>query len=493
MIPYHSDVPTNDRSETGKNNEEQTSLKFEMTDFTKKAAPTEVDDNLNQDYFDDLNTSSVSNIGDSMNLLAEDPLVSNVLRENDNKSTMRWAFMNMANSILGAGVISQPFALKSCGIIGGILAYVSLGFLVDWTLRLIAINLILSGTQTYQDSVEFVMGRKGKFLVLVTNGLFAFGGCIGFCIIIGDTIPHVLRAFFTSDSFFLRRNVIISMVTLFISYPLSLQRNIAALSKASFLALISMVIIVFSVVIKGPMLASSWKSEAFTYKSIFITPEIFRGISVISFALVCHHNTSFIFLSMKNRSIQKFSRLTHISTFVSVLFCMLMGYSGFGVFGEKTKGNILNNFPVDDTLINVARLCFGFNMLTTFPLEIFVLRDVLATFIQTQPKENIEPVALSTKLHFIITTVLVFVTMAISLTTCNLGALFELIGATTASIMSYILPPYTNLLLRKQNSTFKNKLPHFLSIIFGFTIMIVSSTQTIIEAAKNSDQKHCEI
>lgn len=457
-------------------------LEFELTDFTTMPpGETSIKDKHNDDE-DSTN-----------NILLEDPLVADVLRDNESKSSMRWAFMNMANSILGAGVIGQPFAIKNCGIIGGIFVYLALVLLVDWTLRLIVINLTLSGKKTYQDTVEFAMGKWGRILVLVSNGLFALGGCIGFCIIIGDTIPHFLRAVFQSNSPLLGRNVIITAVTCFISYPLSLQRNIAALSKASFLALISMVIIVSCVVIRGPLLDSSLKGGPLTTENIFMTPRIFRGISVISFALVCHHNTSFIFFSIRNRSLQKFARLTHISTSISMVFCMIMGYSGFSIFRDKTKGNILNNFPANDKTINIARLCFGFNMLTTFPLEIFVLRDVISAFIERQPQDGTEPPLLSTTKHFITTTVLVFLTMSISLTTCNLGALFELIGATTASTMAYILPPYTNLLLTSGNKTFREKLTHYVCIIFGFTIMIISSTQTVLEAVGGTEQKHCEI
>lgn len=459
-------------------------LEFELVDFdAKPGASDETEEN-------DSNEAKAS----SSNSAIDESMVINLLRDNDKKSTMRWAFMNMANSILGAGVVGQPFAIRNCGIIGGILAYIILVLLVDWTLRLIVINLTLAGKKTYQDTVEFALGRKGRILVLLSNGLFAFGGCIGFCIIIGDTIPHFLQSIFHSSNFFFRRNVVITIVTLFISYPLSLQRNIAALSKASFLALISMVVIVFSVVVQGPRVDMSLKGGKWSLTDIFISSAIFRGISVISFALVCHHNTSFIFFSIKNRSLQKFARLTHISTFISMIFCMLMGYSGYSVFRDKTKGNILNNFPQDDLVINIARLCFGFNMLTTFPLEIFVLRDVIAAFLYGKKEEDeTEAPPLSTRKLFIITTVCVVSTMSISLTTCNLGALFELIGATTASTMAYILPPYTNLVLSKEANTFRQRVPHYLCIFFGFMVMIVSSTQTIIEVVKGSDQRHCEL
>ncbi|KAL8660498.1 MAG: hypothetical protein Q9202_006493 [Teloschistes flavicans] len=33
-----------------------------------------------------------------------------------------------------------------------------------------------------------------------------------------------------------------------------------------------------------------------------------------------------------------------------------MACSGFLTFGDKTKGNVLNNFPTDNVVVNVARL-----------------------------------------------------------------------------------------------------------------------------------------
>lgn len=148
-------------------------LEFELVDFdAKPGASDETEEN-------DSNEAKAS----SSNSAIDESMVINLLRDNDKKSTMRWAFMNMANSILGAGVVGQPFAIRNCGIIGGILAYIILVLLVDWTLRLIVINLTLAGKKTYQDTVEFALGRKGRILVLLSNGLFAFGGCIGFCII----------------------------------------------------------------------------------------------------------------------------------------------------------------------------------------------------------------------------------------------------------------------------------------------------------------------
>ncbi|CCH44072.1 Sodium-coupled neutral amino acid transporter 2 [Wickerhamomyces ciferrii] len=414
---------------------------------------------------------------------------------NLNGSNLKMAFMNMANSILGAGAIGVPFAISNTGILGGIIALIILTILVDFTLRLIIINMKLAGKNGYQETVDHCFGKWGKVLIIAAQGLFAYGGSIGFCIIIGDTIPHILRSFFPNyaDNGFLRflfaRNTIIILVTAFISFPLSLSKDISKLAKASALALVSMLVIITVVLVRGPMLPAESKGTL-TTEYFLIRPSFFQGVSVISFALVCHHNTAYIFHSLKKPSLNRFSLLTHLSCLVSLVALALIGFGGFGAFKSATKGNVLNNFPGNDLVVNIARFCFGFNMLTTYPLEIFVLRDVLRDLWYIN-QESAPP--MTYKSHFLYTLVLVIFTMGISLMTCNLGALFELIGASTASAMAYIIPPMCHLKMTGSSKTWLQKSPYIGTIAFGFAVMFISSTQTIIAAVKQKDSSHCAV
>lgn len=76
--------------------------------------------------------------------------------------------------------------------------------------------------------------------------LFPQGMC-AFCVILGDTIPHVLASILPEDpgafvKFIISRQFVIIALTLGISYPLSLYRDIEKLSKASALALVRSVL-----------------------------------------------------------------------------------------------------------------------------------------------------------------------------------------------------------------------------------------------------------
>lgn len=149
------------------------------------------------------------------------------------RSGLRSAFMNMANSIIGAGIIGQPYAFKQAGMLMGIILLVGLTITVDWTIRLIVVNSKLSGADSFQATMEYCFGKSGLIAISIAQWAFAFGGMIAFCIIVGDTIPQVLLALFPklAEIPFLwlltdRRAVIVIFV-LGVSYPLSLYRDIA--------------------------------------------------------------------------------------------------------------------------------------------------------------------------------------------------------------------------------------------------------------------------
>lgn len=170
-----------------------------------------------------------------------------------------------------------------------------------------------------------------------------------FGIIIGDTIPHVIRYVFPTLqsvpvlSILTHRQAIILLTTLCVSFPLSLYRDIHKLARASALALLSMIVIVASVLIESPRVDPDLRGAASARWSV-IRPGIFDAIGVISFAFVCHHNSLLIYGSLRTPTLDRFARVTHASTFISLIACLTLAVPGYIVFTDKTQGNILNNF-----------------------------------------------------------------------------------------------------------------------------------------------------
>ncbi|PHH91810.1 hypothetical protein CDD83_10233 [Cordyceps sp. RAO-2017] len=391
------------------------------------------------------------------------------------KSGLQSAFMNMANSIIGAGIIGQPYAMRQAGLLAGIVLLVGLTAVVDWTICLIVINSKLSGTSSFQGTVEHCFGRAGLIAISAAQWIFAFGGMVAFGVIVGDTIPHVLAAVWPELSsvpvlgLLTDRRVAIAVFIMGVSYPLTLYRDIAKLAKASTFALIGMMVIVSTVLVQGLLVAPEARGS-FSTQLLTVNGGIFQAIGVISFAFVCHHNSLLIYGSLRTPTIDNFSRVTHYSTGMSMLACLVMALGGFLTFGDKTLGNVLNNFPSDNGMVNVARLFFGLNMLTTLPLEAFVCREVMLTY--WYPDEGF-----SMRRHLVLSSGLVAGATALSLLTCDLGVVFELVGATSAVAMAYILPPMCY--IRLTRTSWRTYMAYAV-VVFGVAVMVIS----VIQAAR---------
>ncbi|KAH9881187.1 hypothetical protein J1614_001682 [Plenodomus biglobosus] len=255
----------------------------------------------------------------------------------------------------------------------------------------------------------------------------------------------------------------------------NLSANAYQLAKASGLALLSMIIIIVTVVTQSFRVPPELKGEL--HGSIVIHSGIFEAIGVIAFAFVCHHNSLLIYGSLRKPTIDRFARVTHYSTSISCVACLVMALSGYLTFGDKTMGNVLSNFPNDNIMVNIARLFFGLNMLTTLPLETFVCREVMNNY--WFPDEPYHP-----NRHLIFTSTLVISALTLSLLTCDLGVVFELFGATSACALAFILPPLCYIKLAKKSS---QTYVAMAVVAFGCTVMVISIIKTTSKLTLGTD------
>lgn len=254
-----------------------------------------------EDYLDSPRDSQHAPLLTDITPPSQSPFLSDAFQPEDHlpdarpKSNLRNAFMNMANSIIGAGIIGQPYAFRQAGLTMGIILLIVLTIMVDWTIRLMVINSKLSGADSFQATMQHCFGRSGLIAISIAQWAFAFGGMLAFCIIVGDTIPHVIEALFPSLAkmpflwLLTDRRAVIVLFVLGVSWPLSLYRDIAKLAKASTLALISMVVIIVTVV------TNSWTVDE-AYKGsvkglLFVNDGFFQAVGVISFGKIsyCGH------------------------------------------------------------------------------------------------------------------------------------------------------------------------------------------------------------
>ncbi|XP_078732433.1 putative sodium-coupled neutral amino acid transporter 11 [Lampetra fluviatilis] len=86
------------------------------------------------------------------------------------------ASLNVLNSIIGAGIIGLPYALKQAGFPLGLLLLVVVAYVTDYSIILLIKSGSLSGTTTYQSLVHSTFGYFGYIVLSLLQFTYPFIG-----------------------------------------------------------------------------------------------------------------------------------------------------------------------------------------------------------------------------------------------------------------------------------------------------------------------------
>eukprot|EP01059_Diplonema_ambulator_P009324 TRINITY_DN19175_c0_g1_i1.p1 TRINITY_DN19175_c0_g1~~TRINITY_DN19175_c0_g1_i1.p1 ORF type:complete len:503 (+),score=105.83 TRINITY_DN19175_c0_g1_i1:45-1511(+) len=337
------------------------------------------------------------------------------------------AIMNFINSIVGAGIIGLPYAMKQTGDYFGLVVIVVITFLTDYSVRLIIRLGTATGTNSYEDLTRTILGPLHGSLLLASMVVFALGAMLTYIIIIGDTLPIILENWTGIPLLGDRRFVIFTSAVLF-CLPISSMRDIGKLGCWSFTSVLSIAILLILMLIRSTDYTIT-EPPPNSRISKGHTQHFSQAIAQVVFAFVCHHSCFLVRNTLARPSVWGF--VTHVSVGVAFVLCSLMAVGGHRAFGDCTRPNILNNFRADDHTINVARLLLAFVMIFTYPMEFFVARNGMQKFL---PKAY--------GLHWPLTLFIFFGTLfgGMFIPHDDLAFVLSFTGGTAASILGFIAP-----------------------------------------------------
>lgn len=290
----------------------------------------------------------------------------------------------------------------------------------DYSLSLLVKSANLAGVTSYQDLVHVAFGRPGFYLLTLLQFIYPFIAMISYNVIIGDTVTKVFKRVFSLHHTHLlaNRNSIVFISSLFVTLPLSLQKDIAKMSKVSMLSLLLIIYITLFVIIRFDHMSQlvGTNDDSFT----FLGGDITQSIGIIVFAYMCHHSSFLLYGSLENPTQPRWDKVTHASVSISCLIVIIFGTAGYATFKSFSQGDLFENYCLSDDGANIARLLFTITIMLTYPIECFVVREVLENVFW--PCKEL----LTRNHHLMITISIVFVTFLLSTLTDCLGVVLEL-------------------------------------------------------------------
>ena len=227
--------------------------------------------------------------------------------------------INLLNSIIGAGILTLPFAYRQCGVFIAMI-YQFLFALTSWYgLHLLLLSIPPDKPPSYERLSELAFGRGGWYLYSITAFISSYGSCITYIIVIGDELELLGSDFGIS----LERPYILSTVVAFLIFPLSVMRNIASLRWASGLAIAIYCIFVTCLIVIRFVEPSQSEMRAFPGDA----QNVFEALPLFVYGLACHKNLFPIYQETISPTQARMQKLIAISVSIATVSFIFLSSS----------------------------------------------------------------------------------------------------------------------------------------------------------------------
>lgn len=290
------------------------------------------------------------------------------------KATQASCFFNLANTIIGSGMLGLPYAYSASGWVIGTMLLVICGCSSAFALHTLSLCAMKIGGPS---SFYSVASHALPAFTLVIDGAVAikcFGVATSYLIVIGDLMPDVMQQLGASDVAQTRE------LWVFLGFcvvaPLCCLRNLDSLKFTSsmsigFVIFLMLLVVLYSANVKGlDACAATDDGSTCVGNTVAATVDAhtFQVLSIFVFGFTCQQNIFAVTNEIEHPTQTRVN--TVIFCAVGLAFCVYMIVAGCGykTYGSEVEPDILENYP-NNYLTSVARLFVSFLVAFSYPLQ----------------------------------------------------------------------------------------------------------------------------
>ena len=425
----------------------------------------------------------------------------NLDNEIKGKDSIKASGAQIANTIMGAGILSIPIIMRYLGLILGIIFIISLAIITLYSVFILIRCHEITGKNGFSMLGKITMGKFGSILIKITIIINNLGFCIAYFRIFGEVFQTIIQGWVSPSSFWANNwhNFIYIILCSFIMFSFIFIKNLSALKKVAYMGVSA--VLVFSLGLTLLFLHKGihhYLDSNISWK--FLKPncsfsEAFHVIPSVFLAFLFQFNVFPIYLSLKEKNLDSMMKATKIGVGYSLFIFLIVGIIGFLLYGLNMNETLLNSLSEDMTkfrnisgfikfLIIIISVSFVTTCLTSFPILFLSLRE---NFINSiifcmknlgKVKEEKNKNYISEKTLIIITVILYVIIILMAILLPKLKVIFSIVGATAGTFIAFILPNLFYIRICKMsNKNYNLFFPKFLfglGIFFLFISFIVS-------------------
>ena len=373
--------------------------------------------------------------------------------------------LSIWNSMIGSSTVSLSYNVYYCGIIPAFILSIIYGLICFYTCKIYVdfgsseSDFSITIEKYFKKKFGDKMSKIGKNIQILFSMLISLGaGLIYFLIISQNLYPIaclILNKLFGLDidakdltpEFSRFSSLYLGIFLCFVLLPLIVKRDIGFIVKLSSFGIYFISILIIFVLYTGisslintkfdfEYIANKLNSEKRHLKLFGENPALFAG--TLSMAYFSHTTILPVLKTNKNQenNIRDLSLGYYFACF-TFSFSGILGYIGFSGknFDIEFKDNWFLFFDYDNYFILLLRLLNVFQLITVFPIIIYVVRFQIFNYFYGSDYPG--------RTHLMIFGLIIIFLCLIILYFCYnfLGKLIGIIGATTTLVLIYAFPP----------------------------------------------------
>jgi len=382
-------------------------------------------------------------------------------QEMQGKDSIKASGAQIANTIMGAGILSIPIIMRYLGLFLGIIFIILLALCTLFSVFILIRCHEITGKTGFSMLGKITMGKFGSILIKVIIIINNLGFCIAYFRIFGEVVQTVIQGFISPDSFWANNwhNFIYIIFCSLIMFYFIFIKNLSALKKIAYMGVSAVLLFSFGLTLlflhKG---IHHYLDSNISWK--FLKPncsfsEAFNAIPSVFLAFLFQFNVFPIYLSLKEKNLDSMMKATKIGVGYSLFIFLIVGIIGFLLYGLNMNETLLECLSQDMTkfrnisgfikfLIIIISVSFVTTCLTSFPILFLSLREnfinSMIFCIKNMGHKNENNNYISEKGLNIITISLYVVIVLMAIILPKLKVIFSVVGATAGTFIAFILP-----------------------------------------------------
>ncbi|KAL2650458.1 hypothetical protein R1flu_018586 [Riccia fluitans] len=367
-------------------------------------------------------------------------------------ASLRSAVFNLSTTIIGAGIMALPAAMKVLGVVPGLVVILIMGLLSEVSLEMVIRYCTQLKAWSYGDMVYGAWGKPGRFIaqmcVIINNG----GILIVYLIIMGDVLSGskdhtgLFEEWVGGRGLWTNRKIVLLFTVIFVLAPLSFLKRIESLEVSSALAFA--LALVFVIIASGIAILKLVEGKLPTprmlplFNSKKAILDLLTVVPIMTNAFVCQFNVPPIYYELRDRSAPRMNKVGRISISLCVAVYAATAVSGYLLFGDATDSDVLSNFDRDLGIAHssfwndLVRVGYVVHLFFVFPVIHFSFRQTVDSlfFHSSTPLQD------SNARFVLLTTALLTIIYLGSTLIPNIWVAFEFTGATTGLALGFMFP-----------------------------------------------------